>query len=114
MAIGKKATEYGDLVAAVDEMTVEANKDVFSQNIKALYSGVFRVVLSTDTACKAMARYKRDANAPELKRYYYEDTDLTPDSWYEFGFRVNKGGYINLSFSSAAKVSVFVYFDKEV
>ena len=97
-----------ELIAEKIATEVDANSDIFEEDLKAPEAGFWILRILTDTA--GYPKVKETVGDSSVVGAPNEGSDLVANSWYEFRLAANAGDLINVQFSTAAKVTVRVFF----
>jgi len=90
--------------------SISANTNIFATDLEALANGFWIIQVTTDTAGYPKVVMTPAGSATSVTAGLNESSDLTVDSWYEFWVAAKEGDKINVQFSTAATVTVRVFF----
>jgi len=97
----------------VDEkigVSVDADADIFDEDLEAPDDGFWIIKIATDTAGYPKVKETPAGSDTSRTAALNEKANLTTDSEYEFLWTAHKGDAINIQFSASAKVTVRVFF----
>jgi len=97
-----------ELIAEKIAVSVDADADIFDEDLKAPEAGFWIFRILTDTA--GYPKVKETVGGSSVIGALNEASNLTANAWYEFWMVANAGDLINIQFSTTATVTIRVFF----